>query len=391
MRFINFLTVFIFILLVSFSFSIGSDFNQNTGDLVEVQYFYSIGCSACKEFSPFLEKMQEKYSFNLKKYEISSQENAKIFIEKLQSMGINDVVVPMVFIGDDYLIGNRQVQFESLLVTKLNLDKNIDLDKNESSLDKNNSDDEKIHATILGIIPIDFSVSGDSFFAILISTIFLAGADSLNICSITVLIFLIIYLSSIGSLKRVLKTGLVFVTIIYLFYFIFMLVLTELISMFMLSHGFLIRITIIGACLFASILLIKDFFFYGKGLSLSVPKSVKPILEKYLKQATLISTIIFALIASLVELPCTMFFPMAFSTILAQANIVGIQRIIWIAIYNLIYVLPLLIILLGVYFSSINIKNLDEKMQKNKTLLKLVSGVLLLLIAGYFSLPFIFG
>jgi len=245
----------------------------------------------------------------------------------------------------------------------------------------------KIDTTILGILPVSVHLAADSFLAILFSTIIIAFFDSLNICSMTVLVFLIVYLVSIGSMKRVLKTGLLFTTVIYLFYFMFMLILTEIINAFILDYGFLIRLILVIFCGIVGLLLIKDYFFYGKWLSLRVPDSTKPILEKYLKQATLISTIIFAILASLVELPCTAIFPFVYSTILAEGMVVGVERIAWIALYNLVYVVPLLLIVFATYFSWVNIANVDEKIQKSKKALKLITGLILLLIGLYFALP----
>ncbi|MDD4251168.1 MAG: thioredoxin family protein [Candidatus ainarchaeum sp.] len=363
-------------------------------DVLVIDYFYMTGCSACARMGPFLEKLVSEYNSNeiivqLNSYEISSPQNSNLFSEKLLSFGVpadRQGYVPTVFINDKYFIG-----FSSDISDSINKLAKDFFENNSDSNDSviiNPDNSTKIDTTILGFLPFSVYLAGDTFTALLISTVILAGLDSLNICSITVLLFLIVYLVSIGSLKRVLKTGFVFIIVIYLFYFLFMLILSTIINNFILEFGFYIRLIIISACLFVGALLIKDFFFYGKGFSLSVPKSAKPILEKYLKQATLISTIIFALLASLVELPCTAVFPMVYSTILAE-GMIGAERILWIAFYNLIYILPLLLIVLGTYFSWISVEDIDKKIQANKTKLKLLSGVMLILIAIYFALPFL--
>ncbi len=374
---------------------------ENSVDL-EINYFYMTGCSACAQMKPFLEGISEKYGVKINSFEITSPQNSKLFQVMLDDYDVpfdRRGYVPTVFIKDNYFIGfSSQItnSVELIILNDLGIDLNDDSDVvvPVEPIDSNipiTGETTKINATILGILPISVHLAGDTFVALLSSTIILAFLDSLNICSITVLIFLIIYLVSIGSLKKVLKTGLVFTIVIYLFYFLFMLALSALISAFILEYGFFIRMIIVILCIFAGVLLIKDFFFYGKGLSLAVPKSAKPLLEKYLKRATLITTIIFALLASLVELPCTAVFPLVYSTILAEGMIVGLERIFWIALYNFIYVSPLLLIVFGTYFSWINIENVDAKIQKNKKKLKLLAGVMLVLIALYFALPFLVG
>jgi thiol-disulfide isomerase/thioredoxin len=357
--------------------------NETNDDILEINYFYMTGCPACASMKPFLDEMVEKHDIKLNIFEVSTPTNSRLFVKFLENYDVPRSrwgSVPTVFIRNEYFIGYNDDITKSI--------ESLILDDSYVS-DANIGDSTKIDTSILGIIPISVNLVGDSFNALFASTVILAFLDSMNICSITVLIFLIIYLISIGSLKRVLKTGLVFTAVIYLFYFLFMLILSSIISMFILDYGFYIRSLVVVLALFAGILLIKDFFFYGKGLSLAVPKSAKPLLEKYLKKATLASTIIFALLASLVELPCTAVFPMVYSTILAEGMIVGFERIVWIAFYNLIYILPLLLIVFGTYFSWINIEDVDSKIQKNKKLLKLFAGIMLVLIALYFAAPFL--
>lgn len=393
----KFLFIFLIFLIVFSSNTFSSELIENElkfeGEL-EINYFYSFTCPACSQMTPFLESMQHKYGFKLNKYELSNPVNSRLFLQKLNEFNVPADMrgyVPTTFTKSNYLVGYSPEQFENIIMKELNIINEID--NNLPISDKNDSISKgeltKVETTIFGLIPISVNLSGDTFLSLLTSTILLAFLDSLNVCSITVLLFLIIYLLSIGSVKRVLKTGLIFTTIIYLFYFSFMLFLSTLISLFILEYGFYIRATVILFASLAGILLIKDYFFYGVGPSLAVPKSAKPLLEKYLKQATLISTIIFALLASIVELPCTAVFPMIYSTILAESMITGLEVLPWIALYNLIYVLPLLLLVLGTYFSWINIHDVDKKIQKNKKLLKLISGIVLIIIAIYFMLPWV--
>jgi sulfite exporter TauE/SafE len=159
--------------------------------------------------------------------------------------------------------------------------------------------------------------------------------------------------------------------------------------MFVNTYGTYIRIIVFLMSFFAGLILIKDFFWYGKGISLSVPQSAKPLLEKYIRQATIGSTIILGILASLVELPCTAIFPLIYTTILAESEIIGFQRIFYILIYNIIYIWPLLFVVFGTYFSWAKIENIDEKVQKFKKWMRLIAGIALLLIALYFALPLI--
>ena len=168
-----------------------------------------------------------------------------------------------------------------------------------------------------------------------------------------------------------------------------MFALTSIIGSLISQYGVYIRIILVILSFITGALLIKDYFFYGKGISLKIPSSTKPLLEKYLKKATVVSTIMFALLASLVEIPCTAIFPLIYSTILAENMVIGISRFFWIAVYNIIYVLPLLIIVFGTYFSWTKINDIDNQIQKYKKIMKLIAGLALIGISIYFFIPFL--
>ena len=374
--------IFLLIIVSLFLLSMFTIVKADTFELVptEVNFFHMHGCGACTQMKPFLEEMDSKYNLDIKSYEISSRENSNIFKEYLNNHDVPDEkrgYIPAVFIGDAYFIGFNQEITEAI-------EEKISNGTSSGGLFGGNA----VQTKILGFWNVKVSFKDKS---LVTSTILLGFLDSLNVCSITVLIFLIVYSLSIGSLKRAFKLGIIFTAVIFLFYFLFMFALTSLISSLITNYGFQIRLTVILFSLFAGILLVKDYFFYGKWLSLKIPDSAKPFLESYIKRGTVISTIIFAIIASLVELPCTAIFPLIYSTILADRGVFGASRILWIALYNLIYVLPLILIVFGTYFSWTKIRDVENEMEKLKKLFKLIAGIALVIIALYFAWPLIFG
>jgi thiol-disulfide isomerase/thioredoxin len=388
----NVSVVLVIFAVMLFSTSVFSLENNNNKNL-EIDFFYTPTCPACGQMKPLLEEIVDKYDFTIiNYYNVSEKKNSNLFIEKLNDYNVSkdqQGYIPTTFILDSYFVGGSStnlINIENIIINFENNVNNIDTNLIEE-IESDDLEETTYSTKVLGIWDSKFSLENKSLFA---TTILLGFFDSLNVCSITVLIFLIVYLLSIGSLKRGFKIGLIYTIVIFLFYFLFMIALTSILSSLILKYGFYIRIIVFILSAFIGLVLIKDFFFYGKGINLGVPKSVKPILEKQLKKATLISAIIFALLASIVELPCTAVFPLIYSTILAEASIVGLNKILWIALYNLIYVLPLLVIVFGIYFSWISIEDVDRKMQKNKKLLKLIAGIILILIAIYFGYPILF-
>jgi hypothetical protein len=346
-----------------------------TDDQIEIDFFWTSGCSACGQMKIFLEELSGKYDIKINSYESSL--NSDLFMKKLDEYHVpldKRGYVPTIFIEENFFIGysnNIASSIESILLG------------NEKEF---NLDDEIVSTKVLGFLDFEFSLENRS----LLGTGFiLAFFDSINVCSITVLIFLIVFSLSMGSAKRSFKIGLVFTFVIFVFYILFMILLSSFLGMFVLQYGVIIKIGVIAISSFAGILLIKDFFWYGKGISLSIPKSAKPVLEKYIQKATIGSTIILGILASLVELPCTAIFPLIYTTILAESGVIGLQKITYIIFYNLIYIWPLLFIVFATYFSWMRIERVDEIIQRNKRWMRLISGIALLIIALYFAMPLI--
>jgi cytochrome c biogenesis protein CcdA len=136
----------------------------------------------------------------------------------------------------------------------------------------------------------------------------------------------------------------------------------------------------------AGLINIKDFFFYGKGFTLAIPEDKKPLLEKYIKHASLPAAVILGFWVALFELPCTGGFYLAILALLA-AQATYWQGVAYLVFYNLIFVLPLLIILLAVY-KGVKPEQLEKWRQAKRTWMRLVMG--LVLIALGLALIFLF-
>jgi thiol-disulfide isomerase/thioredoxin len=350
---------------------------HNSSDLA-VDFFWMSGCSACKLMTPWLNELQSEYGFELRSFEVSR--NSKLFSLTLEEHNVPDDkrgYVPVVFINGEYFVGFSDDVQKSILAI-LN---------GEEIVQNTSQVKDTVSTKVLGFWDVNLSLDNRS---ILGAGILLALLDSINVCSLTVLIFLIVFSLSIGSPKRAFRTGLIFTGVIFLFYMLFMLVLTSVLGTFIIQYGSLIRLLVFIISLTAGLLLIKDVFWYGKGISLAVPKSAKPLLEKFIKRATIGSTIILGLLASLVELPCTAVFPLVFTTLLAQSQIFGFSAFVYILLYNLIYIWPLVFLVLATYFSWTKIENVDATIQKNKKWLRLIAGLALVGIALYFGWPILF-
>jgi hypothetical protein len=126
----------------------------------------------------------------------------------------------------------------------------------------------------------------------------------------------------------------------------------------------------------------KDFFYFRKGVSLVIPEKAKPRLfdrmRKLLKAASLpsviLGTVVLATAANMYELFCTAGFPMVYTRILTLHNLTNMHYYLYLVFYNVIYVIPLALIVLFVAV-TLGAKKLTER---HGQILKLISGMMML-------------
>jgi hypothetical protein len=156
-------------------------------------------------------------------------------------------------------------------------------------------------------------------------------------------------------------------------------------NLFLLA-GNLRTITLVAGsvALAVSFINIKDFFLFGKGISLSIPDSAKLRLyermRSLLKSASLVSafagTIVLAIAANTYELLCTAGFPMVFTRILTLHSLPASTYYLYLALYNIIYVIPLAanVIMFTVTLGARKLTAWEGRK------LKLLSGIMMLLL-----------
>ena len=194
-----------------------------------------------------------------------------------------------------------------------------------------------------------------------------------------------ISLLSVGNKKRALKIGLFYILTVYLVYLSAGLGLLATLQWLSFISRYVMFVAAFLAIL-AGLINIKDFFWYGKGITLAIPESKKPIIEKYVKYGSIPSAIILGFLVALFELPCTGGFYLAILSLLATQTtfVTGLWYLIF---YNLIFILPLALIVLLVYYGW-EPKRMEAIRNTNRKWLRLAMGIIL--IALGLSLIFLF-
>lgn len=219
-----------------------------------------------------------------------------------------------------------------------------------------------------------------------IFTFLVALVDGFNPCNLFVLTLLLsLLLTESHSRKKIFAVGFTFIGVVYIFYYLFMATWLNVFKFI----GFItpLRLAIAFLAIIAGLINCKEYFFYRKGITLMVQDSqVGPLKKRINKLADMINTssvgtLIFAsaglaIFASLVELPCTAGFPIIYTGILTGMSLSGFIHYSYLALYNLVYVLPLIIVItiLGYTFKGRQIGK--EKM----ALIKFIGGAIMLIL-----------
>lgn len=207
---------------------------------------------------------------------------------------------------------------------------------------------------------------------IVIST---ALVDSINPCAIGVLILLMSTLLTLShNKKRMLFIGIIYILAVYITYFLAGIGLLLFIQRFNLAET--IGVLVGAVIIILGLIEIKDFWWYGKGISLSIPYKRSLQIEKMVKKITLPGAIILGIFVAAVELPCTGGPYLAITALLSKIGFNPLV-VLYLLIYNFIFVIPLITLLLIVYFGA-SVKRLEKWKQKNKKWMRLITGIVLI-------------
>lgn len=219
-----------------------------------------------------------------------------------------------------------------------------------------------------------------SRFSLPVLTVLIALLDSFNPCAFFVLFSILSLLVHSHSRRRMAIIGGIFVLFSGLLYFLFMAAWLNIFLLF----GRLKTITVIAgivATVVAS-LNIKDFFFFGRGTSLVIPERAKPKLFERMRgimhagslPAMVAATVVLAFVANSYELICTSGFPMVYTRALTLERLPLAGYYLYLALYNVIYIIPLASIVLF-FMVTLGSRKLTEWQGR---VLKLLSGAMML-------------
>jgi cytochrome c biogenesis protein CcdA/glutaredoxin len=327
-------------------------------------YFYGDGCSHCEKVKPLITDLQTRYpELNLTWLEVyNNAENRLQLTEMSRKYGVANPGVPVIFIGNSTLLGDTEIndRFESeILIEKQRL--------------------ASCNGTARSVTPnTDPTCTQESPQLSLPLVIFAAIVDSANPCGLSVLVFLLIPMAAAGSRRRILLVGGAYITAMFLFH---LLVGIGLFSVFSLS-GFSRTFALIGGAvaLLLGIITIADVLRNKETFILSIPESQKGRLGNYIRIASLPAAFVLGLLAGILGFSCTG------GIYISILGLMGMEMTVmaglpWLVLYNIVYILPLILITLLVAY-GISMERADSMKAEYKRTIRMIIGVILVVLGA---------
>lgn len=367
--------LFVLFFGVSFFYS-SSAHAQPRNKKVVIYMFWGTGCPHCKHEKPFLEGLKFKYpGLEVKSYEVwFNEENKTLYKRLADAYGSKGGSVPATFIGEKFWIGYSQ-------------EKSVEIEKQvKYCLEKGCPTVEMVLNNTIPVGPgTSVSLPGlgnvdATKMALPLLTVILAGLDGFNPCAFFVLLMLLSLLVHARSRGRMLIVGGIFVFFSGFIYFLFM---AAWLNLFLIMGK--VNLITTGAGVMAVIIAlinIKEYFAFGKGISLTIPKSAKPALFERMRNllktssfpGLVIGTVVLSILANTYELLCTAGFPMVYTRVLTLRGFPTAQYYFYLAFYNVIYIIPLALIVV-IFTITLGSRKLTDSEGR---ILKLISGLMML-------------
>jgi hypothetical protein len=314
----------------------GAQVPPPAGGPAVVRFYWGVGCPHCEHAKPFVDGLEAE-GIRVERFEVRRDpEGRRRILAEVERLGIGAPGIPLFVVGDRWAMGFTPGDTDVTVRA---------LARAAAGLAPPASAPPPVEAApevpLLGRID-------PRTVPLLALTAVVGLADGFNPCAFWVLLVLLGLLGRVRSRARVLLLGGAFVAISGVVYFGFM---TAWSGLFALAGGAAWVTALLGGTLLVMGLVnLKDAVWFKAGPSLVIPERAKPALYRRMRAvagaagwpAALGGVLVLATLANLVELGCTVGLPAMYTRVLAiRAELVPWQRIAWIALYNVFYVVPL--------------------------------------------------
>lgn len=235
-----------------------------------------------------------------------------------------------------------------------------------------------------GVLPFEEELEKGQDKMTLTKVLSLAAVDAVNPCALAVLVLMLIAILTYNpkNRKKLLLAGLAFclaVFLMYLFYGLVIVKFFQLIQALTVIRLWLYKI-LGGLALVLGVLNIRDFIKYKPGrVGTEMPLFLRPKVKKVISGVTSPKgAFITGLFVTVFLLPCTIGPYVICGGILCTLGL--LKALPWLLIYNLVFIVPMIIITVIVYAGVTRVENVSGWKDKNIKYLHLVSGIIIFIL-----------
>lgn len=344
--------------------SVADQTAHTTASPVVLSVFVREGCPHCAAAKDFLKQLAtERPELRIVFREVDRDETGRdALIQLSRGAGLWPPGVPMFVIGNRILVGFDDAEHMGAEIR---------------ALIGNPPPGDAIQTRQSG--PLSASRLGLPLF-----TLGMGLLDGFNPCAMWLLLFLLSLLVRLRSRQRMALVAGTFVVVSGAVYYAFMAAWLNIFLFVGMSSA--LRAGLASIAILIGIINVKDFVAAGRGLSLSIPDSVKPglyarirgILKAESLAASLVGVAVLAIIVNFVELLCTAGLPALYTAVLTQQQLGPFAHYAYLALYIVGYIADdALMVTLAVI--ALGSARLSESSGRT---LKLLSGVAMLALGA---------
>lgn len=306
---------------------------------------------------PVLSHLQDKYpELQVEALEIwYNRTNQQRFAEMSRQHGLQNAGIPLVVIGDTVLAGDVTI------ITRL--EENILLEKERIASCNTTSP-----------VSVPEPACTDSSPGLTPQMVVVpALIDSLNPCALSVLVFLLISIAAAANRRRILLIGGSYITAVFLFHLFMGIGIFSFVTL----SGFSKAFSLIGAAIavILGLITLSDVLRNRETFFLSVSESGKGLMAKYIRLASIPAAFVLGILAGLLGFSCTGGIYISILALMSR-SLTFSNGLPYLLLYNLIFVLPLVIVtLLAAY--GMSMEKADNWRMEHKRALRLVIGLVL--------------
>lgn len=357
------------LLILAFILALARATSPAAASTVDLYVFWGEGCPHCEEQKPFLRALAARYpALTIHSHEVwTATGDRTLFSTLARFHGIEASAVPTVFVGGRAFVGDSpDIRHGIEEAIRAVLADQPETGPVEPA--------PQLTLPFLGTV----DLAGQP---LALTTLLVGFVDGVNPCSLWVLTLLLGMVVHSGSRGRVTLIGLTFLATTALLYGAFVAGLFG--AMSIVGHLTWIRWLVACLAILIGLIDLKDFLWFRRGLSLTIAERYKPGLYARMRSVMdpqrsgpmlVAATVTLAAGAALVELPCTLGFPIVWNGVLAEAQVSGPTYAALLALYLLIYLVDELVIF-ALAVATLRLRRFEEG---HGRALKLLAGTIMI-------------